>query len=147
MWEKQRTKMQQLGVKLFIARTRNRGLRNTTRLLRYHADHFLRYNTPVKVVNFIAIKFQKRLRCGKVWGMPYRYNIDPTNVCNLRCPVCPTGLGTIGNCGSDRKIYIRVGTLQLGGTFSPPSHLRYGPLCPRTQNIRAAEQQHELLWP
>lgn len=88
--------MQQLGVKLFIARTRNRGLRNTTRLVRYHADHLLRYSTPVKVVNFIAIKFQKRLRCGKVWGMPYRYNIDPTNVCNLRCPVCPTGLGTIG---------------------------------------------------
>jgi MoaA/NifB/PqqE/SkfB family radical SAM enzyme len=28
-------------------------------------------------------------------GMPYRYNIDPINVCNLRCPLCPTGLGTL----------------------------------------------------
>ena len=28
--------------------------------------------------------------------MPYRYTIDPVNVCNLRCPLCPTGLGILG---------------------------------------------------
>ena len=88
--------MQQLGLRLLIARTRNRGLRNTARLARYHADHFLRYNTPAKTINFVAIKLQKWLRVGTVWGMPYRYNIDPTNIYNLRCPACPTGLGTIG---------------------------------------------------
>lgn len=27
--------------------------------------------------------------------MPYRYTIDPTNACNLRCPLCPTGLGIL----------------------------------------------------
>jgi MoaA/NifB/PqqE/SkfB family radical SAM enzyme len=48
------------------------------------------------MINFIAVKTQKWLRCDRVWGMPYRYNIDSTNICNLRCPVCPTGLGTIG---------------------------------------------------
>ena len=26
--------------------------------------------------------------------MPYVYIIDPANVCNLRCPLCPTGNGT-----------------------------------------------------
>jgi radical SAM protein with 4Fe4S-binding SPASM domain len=48
------------------------------------------------MVNLALAKAQKRLKFTRVWGMPYRYNIDPTNVCNLRCPVCPTGLGTLG---------------------------------------------------
>jgi MoaA/NifB/PqqE/SkfB family radical SAM enzyme len=50
----------------------------------------------LKVVNVVAAKAQKWLKREKVWGMPYRYTIDPLNVCNLRCPLCPTGLGTLG---------------------------------------------------
>jgi len=26
-----------------------------------------------------------------VWGMPYSYSIEPTSICNLSCPECPTG--------------------------------------------------------
>jgi radical SAM protein with 4Fe4S-binding SPASM domain len=30
-----------------------------------------------------------------VWGMPISYSIEPTNHCNLKCPECPSGLGTL----------------------------------------------------
>lgn len=30
-----------------------------------------------------------------VWGMPYSYSIEPTGLCNLKCPECPTGKGLI----------------------------------------------------
>jgi MoaA/NifB/PqqE/SkfB family radical SAM enzyme len=35
------------------------------------------------------------LRRDRLLSMPYRYTIDPINVCNLRCPLCPTGLGIL----------------------------------------------------
>jgi MoaA/NifB/PqqE/SkfB family radical SAM enzyme len=65
-------------------------------MLLYHANHFFRYITWVKIANMMAVKAQKWLKVDRVKGMPYRYNIDPTNICNLKCPVCPTGLGTLG---------------------------------------------------
>ena len=85
-----------LDIRLFLARMRNRGVWHALRLLRYHFHHFYRYNTPLKTFNLLLTKAQKWLKVDRVWGMPYRYNIDPTNVCNLRCPVCPTGLGILG---------------------------------------------------
>ena len=30
-----------------------------------------------------------------VWGMPVSFSIEPTNHCNLQCPECPSGLGTL----------------------------------------------------
>ncbi|NWF50810.1 MAG: SPASM domain-containing protein [Ignavibacteriaceae bacterium] len=30
-----------------------------------------------------------------VWGMPISYSIEPTNHCNLKCPECPSGLGSL----------------------------------------------------
>lgn len=30
-----------------------------------------------------------------IWGMPISYTIEPTNHCNLKCPECPSGLGTL----------------------------------------------------
>ena len=32
----------------------------------------------------------------RVLGMPVNFTIEPTNMCNLRCPVCETGNGTLG---------------------------------------------------
>jgi len=48
--------------------------------------------TPRKIINLAAVKIQKRLRVDKLRCRPYRYKIDPTNTCPLRCPLCPTGL-------------------------------------------------------
>jgi hypothetical protein len=91
--------VQSLGIRLFLARAHNRGMRNTLRMLRYHVHHFVRYSTPVKITNLVSVKAQKWLKFDTVRGMPYRYNIDPVNICNLKCPVCPTGLGTLGANG------------------------------------------------
>ncbi|MCH6573806.1 MAG: SPASM domain-containing protein [Bacteroidetes bacterium] len=30
-----------------------------------------------------------------MWGMPISYSIEPTNHCNLKCPECPSGLGSL----------------------------------------------------
>ncbi len=30
-----------------------------------------------------------------VWGMPPIVMIEPTNICNLKCPLCPSGNGTL----------------------------------------------------
>jgi len=30
-----------------------------------------------------------------IWGMPAAYSIEPTNLCNLKCPECPSGAGTL----------------------------------------------------
>ena len=30
---------------------------------------------------------------GKIWGRPISISIEPTNICNLHCPECPTGKG------------------------------------------------------
>ena len=87
--------MQRLSLRLFLARTQNRGLQNTINLIRYHTHHFFRYNSVPKMVNFTAVKTQKWLKVDQVWGKPYRYNLDPVNICNLSCPVCATGLGIL----------------------------------------------------
>jgi radical SAM protein with 4Fe4S-binding SPASM domain len=30
------------------------------------------------------------------WGYPFMLQIEPTNVCNLKCPLCPAGKGKLG---------------------------------------------------
>lgn len=80
---------------LFKARTTNRGWSNTWRVIESHLRMF-KYNTPRKMYNFGLVQVQKWLRRERLWGMPYRYNIDPMNSCNLKCPLCPTGLGILG---------------------------------------------------
>lgn len=82
--------------KLFSSRFKNRGFENSLRLARNYISNFFEHATPRKVANLVAIKVQKRLRRDRLIGMPYIYTIDPINVCNLRCPLCPTGLGILG---------------------------------------------------
>jgi radical SAM protein with 4Fe4S-binding SPASM domain len=35
------------------------------------------------------------LRRPIVWGLPTVFMVEPTNACNLKCPLCPTGAGTL----------------------------------------------------
>lgn len=85
-----------LDLRLLKARTLNRGWVHSLRLGTFQLRQFTFHSTPLKFVNFIACKAQKWVKRDKVWGMPYRYNIDPVNICNLHCPLCPTGLGILG---------------------------------------------------
>ena len=46
-----------------------------------------------KRINRIKIKLGYRLGLSKAISMPKLIIIDPTNHCNLKCPLCPTGSG------------------------------------------------------
>jgi radical SAM protein with 4Fe4S-binding SPASM domain len=50
------------------------------------------YFTARKLVNLALVQVQARyLRNRRVIGYPYWADMDPTSICNLRCPLCPTG--------------------------------------------------------
>ena len=55
----------------------------------------LRHGTLKKLFNFLRIELQLRLGRTRVAGYPYEWEIDTTNVCQLKCPLCHTGLGTV----------------------------------------------------
>ncbi len=83
-------------LKLLINKNINRGLNNSARFYIHYIQQFVEHSTPRKITNMFWIKVLKWLRITKVSGMPFIYTIDPLNVCNLRCQLCPTGLGTLG---------------------------------------------------
>lgn len=53
----------------------------------------------------LSILFRKKIH----WGYPAFLSIEPTNICNLKCPECPTG----GNFSSVKKGYIDQSTVQM----------------------------------
>jgi MoaA/NifB/PqqE/SkfB family radical SAM enzyme len=77
-------------VRPITARLPDRG-----RIRAFHACEFARCTTPLKLANWIAIQVGRRLRLSRAAGMPTKYFIDPINVCNLHCPLCPTGRGVL----------------------------------------------------
>ncbi len=44
-------------------------------------------------LNVLSFFLSGILRRPVVWGLPTIINIEPTNLCNLRCPLCVTGSG------------------------------------------------------
>ncbi len=54
-----------------------------------------RYFKWKKLLNLLLIEFQLRLGLQKVRGSAFEWEIDTTNICQLKCPLCHTGLGTI----------------------------------------------------
>ena len=54
-----------------------------------------RYFGWKKFWNFWRIEIQLRMGRTKVGGYPYEWEIDTTNICQLKCPLCHTGLGTV----------------------------------------------------
>lgn len=61
--------------------------------------NLLKYFTAKRAFNVLKIiasfGISRFLRKPIVWGMPVSYSIEPTNHCNLKCPECPSGLGTL----------------------------------------------------
>ncbi len=62
---------------------------------RQRLDVALRYFKWKKLLNFWRIEMQLRAGKSKVQGYPYEWEIDTTNICQLKCPLCHTGLGNI----------------------------------------------------
>jgi len=59
----------------------------------------LKYITLHRFINLIRIfsgyLLSIVLKKTFVWGMPLSVSIEPTNLCNLACPECPTGTGSL----------------------------------------------------
>ncbi|MEK6816163.1 MAG: radical SAM protein [Nanoarchaeota archaeon] len=46
-----------------------------------------------KLANIAKVKSSIYFKRKGFWGYPYILILEPTNVCNLKCPTCPTGNG------------------------------------------------------
>ncbi|HEV8043148.1 MAG TPA: radical SAM protein [Bryobacteraceae bacterium] len=60
-----------------------------------HIRSVMQHGTPRKWGNLARVEMERKLRKIELKGHPYLLIIDPCNYCNLRCPLCPTGLGTL----------------------------------------------------
>ena len=47
------------------------------------------------------------IKSDNVFGMPVNISIEPINVCNLRCPVCETGNGTLNRENKISKTFLK----------------------------------------
>ena len=59
------------------------------------AELAMRYWSWRKLFNVVRIELQLRMGWTKVGGRPFEWEIDTTNICQLQCPLCHTGLGTV----------------------------------------------------
>ena len=54
-------------------------------------------HTPRRIFNVLKILFSMKLsrwlKKPVVWGIPPIVMVEPTNICNLKCPMCPSGNG------------------------------------------------------
>lgn len=53
-------------------------------------------HAPGQVWNLLRCKASMRRLSARPWCRPSSLLVEPTSVCNLRCPLCPTGEGTLG---------------------------------------------------
>lgn len=61
-----------------------------------HLWSVLKHGTLKKLTNLVRVESERKLRRSIVKSRPYLLIIDPCNYCNLRCPLCPTGLNDLG---------------------------------------------------
>jgi radical SAM protein with 4Fe4S-binding SPASM domain len=56
-----------------------------------HFEMLRRYGTPRKIANLARAELAKARGDVVLRSRPYVYTVDIGNICNLRCPLCPTG--------------------------------------------------------
>ena len=61
-----------------------------------HMRAVLQHGTPHKLANLARAEIERKLHRIVCKSNPYLLIIDPCNFCNLRCPLCPTGLNDLG---------------------------------------------------
>jgi MoaA/NifB/PqqE/SkfB family radical SAM enzyme len=60
-----------------------------------HLKALLQHAGVRKTANVLLVESERLRRASRLRGKPYYYFVDPCNVCNLRCPLCPTGNGDL----------------------------------------------------
>ena len=61
-----------------------------------HLRSVIQHGTPRKWINLARVELERKLRRIELKSLPYLLIIDPCNYCNLKCPLCPTGIGELG---------------------------------------------------
>lgn len=61
-----------------------------------HLRSVLQHGSTLKWSNLVRAETERMLRRVDVKSHPYLLIIDPCNFCNLRCPLCPTGMEKLG---------------------------------------------------
>lgn len=61
-----------------------------------HLRSVLQHGTALKWSNLARVEYERLRRRVRVDSHPYLLFIDPCNFCNLRCPLCPTGVKNLG---------------------------------------------------
>ncbi len=61
-----------------------------TRLKR-HLGTLLHHSSLKKLINLIGIECSRKIRQKTLSFLPYIIIVDTGNICNLKCPLCPTG--------------------------------------------------------
>jgi MoaA/NifB/PqqE/SkfB family radical SAM enzyme len=61
-----------------------------------HLRSVVQHGTALKWRNLARVEYERMRRRIRVDSHPYLLIIDPCNFCNLRCPLCPTGLNDLG---------------------------------------------------
>lgn len=81
---------------------------------RRHVSKIINYGTPKKLSNLALAEWELRQQKTTLRSLPYYYIVDVCNVCNLRCPLCPTGNSTISrrqamlSLGQFKEIFERI---------------------------------------
>jgi len=70
-------------------------LQSKTWRVRRHFAALQRYATLKRLKNIAVVESERVMGREKLSGYPYMLIIDPLNVCNLKCPLCPTGRGEL----------------------------------------------------
>ncbi len=61
--------------------------------------------------NFLLAHYERALHVEQVRSRPFVLLLDPASVCQLQCPMCPTGLENAGKVGHGRTAYRSRGLL------------------------------------
>ncbi len=51
----------------------------------------IRFFSLRRIINLLLVELQILCKRSKVYGYPPRVSIETGNICNLKCPLCPTG--------------------------------------------------------
>ncbi|MGE5423268.1 MAG: radical SAM protein [Ignavibacteriales bacterium] len=54
---------------------------------------FTRKNLTIKArINMVLMRITQKIRLSRTLGVPYFISVEPASICNLNCPICPSGL-------------------------------------------------------
>ena len=97
--------------------------------------------------NWAALRLSYQLGLLRVFGLPHILMVEPTNECNLHCPLCPTGAGKLKRPKGQMSFELYQSILSdLDGALSRLMLYNYGEpfLHPRLLDMIAQAHQAEV---